>query len=162
MFTCVSLVVVGAVAFVAVVGSPAAASRRASADFKREIWFQRDLHGNLNNRYLELSLSGRVGVWDGALRLAREHPVVGAGAGSFGAYWKSQDEYPKLTREALSLYLETLAELGAVGLALLAGALLFPLWRAARVRSNADFWCWEPWWRSVCTRARTWTGSGLR
>ena len=82
VFTCVSLVVVGAVAFVAVVGSPAAASRRASADFKREIWFQRDLHGNLNNRYLELSLSGRVGVWDGALRLAREHPVVGAGAGS--------------------------------------------------------------------------------
>jgi O-antigen ligase len=135
----VSLVAVAAVGLVAAVGSPITAGQRASAEFKREIWFQRDLRGNLNNRYLELSLSGRVGVWDGALRLAGDHPVAGAGAGSFGAYWKAQNTYPKLTREALSLYLETLAELGAVGLVLLAGVFLFPLWRAVGAPSDVRF-----------------------
>jgi O-antigen ligase len=134
-----SLVAVCIVAVIALVGSPATAAHRASADFKREIWFQRDLHGNLSNRYLELSLSGRVDLWDGALRLAGDHPAAGAGAGSFGNYWKSQNTDPKLTREALSLYLETLAELGAVGLVLLGGVFLLPLWRAARARSDVGF-----------------------
>lgn len=134
----VTLAVLGSIGLVAAVGSPATAVHRASSAFRREIWFGRDLHGNLNNRYLELSLSGRVGLWDGALELAGGHPVVGAGAGSFGAYWGSLDRYPHDTREALSLYLETLAELGAVGLVLLGGAVLLPLWTAVRTRSQAD------------------------
>jgi hypothetical protein len=130
---CACLVALGAAGFVAAVGSPAAAWHRASAEFNREIWFKRDLQGNLNNRYGELSLSGRTGLWDGALRLGADHPLAGAGAGSFGEYWASTGRYPQSSREALSLYLETFAELGAIGVALLAGLVLLPLWAGARI-----------------------------
>lgn len=123
----VCVLAVGAIGFVAALGSPAAAWHRASSEFDREIWFKRDLQSNLNNRYGELSLSGRTGLWDGAWRLGVAHPLAGDGAGSFGDYWASTGRYPQSTREALSLYLETFAELGAVGMALLAGIVLLPL-----------------------------------
>lgn len=128
----VGVVAAAAIGLVAEVGSPSGAWHRADAAFNREIWFKRDLGGNLNNRYGELSLSGRTGLWDGAWQLGSAHPLIGAGAGSFGPYWESLNREPRFTHEALSLYLETFAELGAVGVALLAVLVFAPVWVAGR------------------------------
>jgi hypothetical protein len=59
----------------------------------------------------------------------RAHPVLGTGAGTFGFYWARSGRVVDVggALDAHSLYLETLAELGPVGLLLLAGMLLAPL-----------------------------------
>lgn len=64
------------------------------------------------------------------------HPLLGSGAGTFGRYWAASGLQAKWggALDAHSLYLETLAELGPLGLALLAAFLLYPLWRAATRR----------------------------
>jgi len=64
------------------------------------------------------------------------HPWLGSGAGTFGGYWLHYGT-PGLAGGALdahNLYLETLAELGPVGLVLLGAMLVLPLAVAARVR----------------------------
>jgi O-Antigen ligase len=64
------------------------------------------------------------------------HPWLGSGAGTFGDYWLRYG-IPGAAGGALdahNLYLETLAELGPVGLALLVATLALPLVAAARVR----------------------------
>ena len=62
------------------------------------------------------------------------HPLLGTGAGTFGLTWARSGL--ELTRggglDAHSLYVETLAEMGPVGLALLALLLLLPVARAVR------------------------------
>jgi hypothetical protein len=60
------------------------------------------------------------------------HPLLGSGAGTFGRYWLSWGEVIRWggALDAHSLYLETLAELGPIGLCLLAAFLLYPLGRA--------------------------------
>ena len=57
------------------------------------------------------------------------HPVFGTGGGTFALYWARSDEVASRggALDAHSLYLEMLAELGPVGLALLLAALLLPL-----------------------------------
>jgi hypothetical protein len=67
------------------------------------------------------------------------HPVLGTGAGTFALYW-AQSGHVASRGGALdvhSLYLETLAELGPVGLVLLLAALLLPLRAALAGRSSA-------------------------
>ena len=70
----------------------------------------------------------------------RAHPVLGSGAGTFGHYWvlSGLEATWGGALDAHSLYLETLAELGPVGLALLLAFLLYPLQRAAARRE-------QPW-----------------
>jgi O-antigen ligase len=57
------------------------------------------------------------------------HPLLGTGAGTFGHYWTHSGRVLDFggALDAHSLYLETLAELGPVGLLLLAAMLLLPL-----------------------------------
>jgi hypothetical protein len=66
----------------------------------------------------------------------RAHPWLGSGAGTFGDYWLRYG-IPGVAGGALdahNLYLETLAELGPAGLALLAAMLVLPLAAAVRGR----------------------------
>jgi hypothetical protein len=72
----------------------------------------------------------------------RAHPVLGSGAGTFGHYWTISGLEAKWggALDAHSLYLETLAEVGPVGLALLLAFLLYPL-RFAAVRRGQQ---WAP------------------
>ena len=76
-----------------------------------------------------LALRGheRVHYWHVAVREAQAHPVLGTGAGTFQNWWLRERTTPISTREAHSLYLQTLAELGPIGLALLLCALAAPL-----------------------------------
>ena len=74
------------------------------------------------------SLGGaRSDIWASAWRAFESKPVTGIGPGTFGLWWARDSTSPTVFRDAHSLYLETLAELGVPGaLALVAtlGALL--------------------------------------
>jgi hypothetical protein len=76
----------------------------------------------------------RTAYWSVAVREARQNPVLGSGAGTFVDWWLRLRTEPRSTQEAHSLYLETLAELGPLGLAMLLAALAIPIAAARRLR----------------------------
>lgn len=76
--------------------------------------------------------SGRCQFWGAALDQWREAPLAGQGAGSYEAWWSQNGTIPYFIRDAHSLYLETLGELGVIGFLLLAGALATGLVAGAR------------------------------
>jgi O-antigen ligase len=69
----------------------------------------------------------RPWYWHVAWNEARDEPLAGRGAGTFVLGWIEQRPIDVDVRDAHSLYLETLAELGIVGLALLILVLAAPL-----------------------------------
>ncbi len=71
--------------------------------------------------------SDRAAYWRAALADIGAHPLLGSGAGSFEVAWLRYRTSPVSTLDAHNLYLETLAELGPLGVALLVGALFVPL-----------------------------------
>jgi O-antigen ligase len=79
------------------------------------------------------SLGDRPSYWGVAVADAADHALLGSGAGSFDDVWLERRPIPAYVRDAHSLYLETAAELGVVGLALLLTALGAPLVAAASV-----------------------------
>lgn len=75
-------------------------------------------------RLLEVGNDGRRPLWEVARVAYGEDPMRGTGAGTYQLAWqRDRNEGPERLY-AYSLYLETLAELGLVGIVLLAGALL--------------------------------------
>ncbi len=89
---------------------------------------------SLNSRLFSFWGNGRAALWRVAWRDAQRHPWLGSGAGTYEQYWLRHRPIPGKVRDAHSLYVETLAELGPPGLALLAIALGLPLVAAARAR----------------------------
>jgi hypothetical protein len=73
----------------------------------------------------------RYDIWSEALDAHRSDRWRGIGAGSFEFYWSREGTGEEFLRDAHSLYLETLAELGLSGLALLLSA--FGLMTAAAI-----------------------------
>jgi hypothetical protein len=73
---------------------------------------------------LASSGSGRWQFWSAAVSQFRAHPLNGGGAGSWQAWWLQHGSLPVQSEFAHSLYLESLAELGIVGLLLIGGAVL--------------------------------------
>jgi O-antigen ligase len=78
----------------------------------------------------------RPSYWRVAIEDAGRHPALGSGAGSFDDFWRDHRPIPASVRDAHSLYLEVVGELGAIGLALLIVALLPPLVVITRSRSD--------------------------
>jgi hypothetical protein len=78
----------------------------------------------------------RNAYWGVARHVVAAHPALGAGAGSFGPEWFAHGDVERYggALDAHNLYLETLAELGPVGLVLLLLFLAVPL---ARARTDA-------------------------
>jgi O-antigen ligase len=68
----------------------------------------------------------RPHYWHVAWKEYESNPVFGSGAGTFDQYWL-RSRPTSFARDAHSLYLETLAELGPVGLAVLLATLALPL-----------------------------------
>ena len=66
--------------------------------------------------------NGRWQWWASSFDQFQAHPILGGGAGSYEAWWAQNGSIPSFVRDAHSLYLETLGELGIVGFALLAAA----------------------------------------
>ena len=87
------------------------------------------------------SWHGRGDLWATALGIAADHEVHGIGAGAFQRAWAHEHPGASGIRDAHDLVLETAAELGAVGVALLAVALGTPLAAAARARAGAAVRC---------------------
>jgi tetratricopeptide (TPR) repeat protein len=107
--------------------------------------------------------SGRYQFWQAAMDAFEEKPVAGIGAGGYEAWWNQHGSIQPTVQNAHSLFLEAMAELGLVGLALIgaffAAALLAGLTRlrsksrdevgvllallAAGLASAAIDWTWE-------------------
>jgi hypothetical protein len=69
--------------------------------------------------------SGRWQFWSAAVQEWKSAPVVGRGAGSYEAWWAQHASFSYFIRNAHSLYLEVLGELGLVGFLLLGGAFVY-------------------------------------
>lgn len=84
--------------------------------------------GSLNKHLLNLSGTHRADLWRLAWDDSAHHRLLGAGAGTYERYFLAhQPPAIEQVRDAHNLYLETLAELGPIGLALLLAFLLSPL-----------------------------------
>jgi O-Antigen ligase len=94
-------------------------------------------NGDLNKRLLSLSLNGRVPQFRVAWREYLAHPWLGSGEGSYERYWDEYRTSPSKIKNVHNLYLETLAELGPVGLVLLLLALGAPLVAAFKARRRS-------------------------
>ena len=112
-------------------GGPVSLTQRAWRNFKAPP----SRAANLNNRLFTLSSNGRYQLWRIALDDAGSHPWLGSGAGSYERYFlRHQPAHLGRVRDAHSLYVETLAELGPFGLALLVVVLGTPVAVAVKRR----------------------------
>ena len=68
--------------------------------------------------------SGRWQFWGAALDQWEEYPLGGEGAGSYEHWWSQHASFTYFLRDAHSLYLEVLGELGPLGLLLVAAVLI--------------------------------------
>jgi tetratricopeptide (TPR) repeat protein len=91
---------------------------------------------DLNSRLFSFSGNGRSESWHTAWQEAKTHPVLGGGAGSYAGFWMQHRRVPDTVHDAHNLYLETLAELGPLGLLLLGLALGTPLAAFRRARAS--------------------------
>ena len=81
--------------------------------------------------------SYRTDYWHVAVDSAWDHAPLGSGAGSFDDEWLRRRPVFVNVRDAHSLYLETVAELGVAGLLLVGVLAAVPLVGAARFRHDA-------------------------
>lgn len=83
--------------------------------------------GSEAGQSLTLFGENRPHYWRVAWQDVEANPVHGSGAGTFGAFWLEHRPVDEFVHDAHSLFLETLAELGPLGLALLVLGLALPL-----------------------------------
>ncbi len=79
----------------------------------------------------------RTMFWQAARDASAAHPIGGTGAGTFATVYTEVRGAGPAARDAHSLYLQTLSELGVVGLALIALFLALPLLGGLRARAAA-------------------------
>lgn len=92
--------------------------------------------GNPNARLFSASGAARAEYWRIAWHDVEAHPLLGSGAGTYELHWYRERPNTYGARDAHELYLEALAEVGPLGLALLLLALAPPLAAARRPRSG--------------------------
>ena len=114
--TLVSLLAVlaAAIAF----NAPSKAST-AWSDFKRE-----GGPGAGTERLGSVAGQGRYQFWRSAAKENSTKPLTGTGSGTFEYWWNRNGDTPGVARDTHSLYMQTLGELGIVGLSLLAAFFL--------------------------------------
>ena len=81
--------------------------------------------GFVQSHLLSGSGSGRWQFWTAAVKEFESAPFKGRGAGSFESWWAQHAPFSYFIRNAHSLYLEVLGELGIVGFVLLVGAFVY-------------------------------------
>jgi hypothetical protein len=74
----------------------------------------------------------RYQYWSATVKENATAPLIGTGAGTFKYWWARDGDNNDSVRDAHSLYMQTLGELGIVGIALIAAFLLTVLLVAAR------------------------------
>jgi O-antigen ligase/polysaccharide polymerase Wzy-like membrane protein len=130
------LLVLGALVAVSALraGGPAGVVSGGLGAFRREPPVQT---GSLDRRLFSVSGHGRADYWRVAAGMVERDPVVGGGAGGFERRWMQERTAANNARDAHNLYLETLAELGPLGLALVLVALAMPLLAIRQARATA-------------------------
>ena len=128
---------VGVAAVFARYGSPPTLVRKSVDAFEaRPI----DTGGNLEQRLFSFSGSGRPELWRAAWRgYEQESALLGTGAGTYEQLWNLHRPIVGQARDAHNLYIEVLAELGLIGLALLVVVLAAPLAVVRRARGHPLF-----------------------
>lgn len=71
-------------------------------------------------------------VWLGALRIVRDFPLMGAGAGTFATFYPHYKSLDRASTTAMSSLLQWLAETGTAGLTILGIAFCWCVWRLPR------------------------------
>ncbi len=107
-----------------VVAGPADLAHRVAADFRAP---PPATEAAPTRRLLSTSSSSRSEYWRVAWAMVEREPLLGEGGGSFERWWLQERPVGNDARNAHNLYLETLAELGAVGLVVLLATLAVPL-----------------------------------
>jgi hypothetical protein len=135
----VAFVVLSAVIGVAAAGGPAAGFSKLRNHFGATSAFTSAVESgrtsvDLNQRLFSVSGSGRAEQLRVAWNAGRDHPLVGNGSGSFEYLWYEHRPDQLVVRDSHSLYMETFAELGIVGVALLGAALLVLVAGSIRAR----------------------------
>ncbi len=125
-FFAVALVLVASVATVAYGGRVYRAFSTAGPTVK----------ANQGERLLSVSGSSRAEYWGVAWDDYRSNLWLGSGSGTFQRYWLAHRADPLPVRDAHTLELETLAELGPVGLVLLTALLAVPLGAGVLARGH--------------------------
>jgi hypothetical protein len=115
------------------IGNPVTFVARATDSFTSD---RASTGGHLGSRFTRLASDNRSAYWRIAWHEVRDHPVLGGGANEFRRYWLRYRPDPYGALNAHNLYLETLADLGPVGLVLLLAALAVPLLAAVRARAR--------------------------
>ena len=126
--SCVVLAVIGALA---AAGGPFAAFDGIQSRFNAE---STAAEVDLNQRLFSVSGNGRSEQLRVAWNAGRDRPLLGNGSGTFEYIWYENRPDLLVVRDAHSLYIETFAELGIVGLALVVAALLVLVVGAIRAR----------------------------
>jgi hypothetical protein len=113
----------GVIALVAVVAALAAGLPSELSDRWDEFKNPNPASGTAE-RFSSANGAGRYQQWQAAIEAWESEPVTGIGPGTYEFWWSREGSLPTFVRDAHSLYLETLAELGIVGLVLVAGLIL--------------------------------------
>jgi O-antigen ligase len=109
-------VILGAVLLAIVVGIASGTDHRLWTQFKEPA---PPTGGNQYFRLLSLAGSRRYQYWSVALDAFKSAPLKGIGPGTFQFYWAQHNTLGEFVRNAHSLWIETLAELGLIGLVLI-------------------------------------------
>jgi len=78
-----------------------------------------EVPGDGTERLGRASGESRYQFWSSTVREMRSEPLTGTGSGTFEYWWTRDGDTGDVVRDAHSLYMQTLGELGIVGLALL-------------------------------------------
>jgi O-Antigen ligase len=134
------LLAVGGIAACVVVALLAGAPGRIShawQDFKHPT--AAALHQNSIARFGTISGNGRYELWKVAVNSTSGHLLGGQGPGTFQLVWLPRAPYESYVQNAHSLYLETLSDVGVVGLGLLVAFLAFVVGAAVRLVTRSRY-----------------------
>lgn len=120
-------------------GSPWSLASRAYDSFTSTAYVPPETAGNATNldtRLFSFSGNGRAQFWRVAWAEYRSNPWLGSGSGTFQSFWLPKPKVAVPVHDAHGLYIETLAELGPIGLALILSLVALPLIAAAGARRS--------------------------
>ncbi len=126
-----ALIVAAVTAAVAIGGFLAAGGAGYSAD-RFDSFKQPAAPGIDSARLTSAGGNGRWQYWSAAVDAFESEPLHGIGPGTYEFWWNQHRDVPGVIKDAHSLFVESLAELGIVGLALLAAFVLLVLIAGAR------------------------------
>lgn len=126
-----ALVLVAAIAL----GAPGEISSRYDGFFNERA---ADTTTDVRDRLLAVGNNGRLDHWQAAMEGYRADRLRGDGAGTYALRWDRDRTTTFQAEDGHSLYVEVLGELGLVGIALLAIALLLILGAFARLARGPD------------------------